>query len=103
MQSGIFYLLARTGGCGSAEGRGGRFYAMAVISFVLALLSKTSTVTLPLALLAVGLWRRESFDRRALAAWAPLAALSGLAGLLTVVLHRGQVIGPYWSETWPSA
>ncbi len=101
MQSGLFYLLALHGWVRFREGRGGRFYAMAVISFVLALLSKTSTVTLPLALLAVGLWRRESFDRRALAAWAPLAALSGLAGLLTVVLHRGQVIGPYWSETWP--
>lgn len=101
MQSGLFYLLALHGWVRFREGMGGKYYATALICFVLALLSKTSTVTLPLALIAIGLWRREKFERRALIAWAPMAALSVLAGLLTVVLHRGMVGGPQWAETWP--
>lgn len=101
VQSGLFYLLALHAWVASRE-RGGRLtYAAALLSFALALLSKTSTVTLPLALVVIQLWRREPLSRRTALALAPFFALSGLAGLMTVALHNPMVGGPEWGETLP--
>lgn len=101
VQSGLFYLLALHAWVASRE-RGGKLpYAAALFSFALALLSKTSTVTLPLALIVIQLWRREPLNRRSALALGPFFALSGLAGLMTVTLHNPMVDGPEWGETFP--
>lgn len=101
MQSGLFYLLALHAWVGFRENRRAGAYAAALLFFGLALLSKTSTVTLPLALVVIELWRGGRLERRFLVAWLPFMALSAAAGLATVVLHRGMVAGPEWAETPP--
>ncbi len=76
-------------------------YAVVVVVFALALLSKSVTATLPVAL-AIALWWREGRLRREeLVLLAPLLALGLAAGALTASIERTRVgaVGPYWSQT----
>ncbi|MCE5230169.1 tetratricopeptide repeat protein [bacterium] len=100
VQSGLFYLLSMHAWVRFRERPRSGYLIAAMIAFALALLSKTSTVTLPLALIAIHLWRRDQIDRTGLLAWCAMFALSAGAGLLTIVLHRGMVSGPEWAETF---
>ncbi|MDA1082058.1 MAG: tetratricopeptide repeat protein [Gemmatimonadetes bacterium] len=106
------------------EGRARRDYALALALFVLALLTKTVTATLPAALLVVFWWRRGTLgwrrDALPLVPWFILAAAGGLftawverhiigaegaeygLGLAERALLSARVIGFYLSKLfWP--
>jgi tetratricopeptide (TPR) repeat protein len=78
-------------------------YALSLVCAVLALLSKPSTVMLPVAL-ALLAWRRHgALRRRDVLALAPFFALSALAAGWTIweqKFHSG-AIGPEWTQTFP--
>ena len=87
--SGVLYLSSVLAYLGFDRTRKKGLYALALGLFVLALLSKTATVTLPAALLVVFWWKRGrlSWKQDAL----PLVPffVAGLAaGLVTVLLER---------------
>jgi len=99
--SGLFYLGAalawlryrlRSGGRPQIRGpRLDRFYAISLILFLCALLSKTVTVTLPAALMVVLWWKTGRVDRRDFLRLAPFFVLGISLGLLTAWLERHQV------------
>lgn len=78
----LFYLLAALGFLRFADSRSPRDYLWASVAFALALLSKTTTAMLPVALWAVLLWRRGwrgwTHDLPALAPWLVVGAAAGL-------------------------
>jgi tetratricopeptide (TPR) repeat protein len=75
-----------------------RFYALALALFVPAVLSKTVTATLPVALLVLFWWRRGSIHRRRdVLPLTPFFALGIAAGLLTAWVER-TLIGAYGAE-----
>ena len=79
----VFYLAATLVYLRFDAGRSWRSYAAATAFFILALLTKTVTATLPAALLVVFWWRRGRLnagrDILPLLPWLALGALSGLA------------------------
>lgn len=84
--SAVFYLSAalvflRWRGSGPRPAGTLRDYALATALFVLALLSKSVTATLPAALAVVGWWRRKRLDWKSdgvpLASWLVLSICSG--------------------------
>jgi tetratricopeptide (TPR) repeat protein len=105
-QSGIFFLLSilyyvrwldreETGASGRAA------YALALICGLLAILSKPSTVMLPVALALCAWWRRGSLRVRDLVALAPLFALSALASGWAIWeqrIHSG-ASGAEWNQS----
>ena len=87
----------------AAAGRRSHYYALALACAVLAILSKPSTVMLPVALGLVTWWLRRRIAVRELAALAPFFALSALAAGWTIweQKHHSGAIGPEWSQTLP--
>jgi tetratricopeptide (TPR) repeat protein len=71
-------------------------YWFSLVAFALALLSKTSTVMLPVVLLLCAWWQRGSIAKRDLLQTAPHFGLALAFGLMTVWFQNEQVIG---SET----
>ena len=61
-----------------------RWYAASLVAFLLALTAKTSTVCLPLVLLAFCWWRRGRIDRRDLVHTAAFFALAVAMGAITL-------------------
>lgn len=66
-------------------------YGGALLAFVLALLAKTVTCSLPAALILVFLWQQKSLTLRRLAPLAPMFALGFALALHTVYIERTQV------------
>jgi Tfp pilus assembly protein PilF len=98
--SGTFYLMALLAWiCSDAGPRRHGWYGAALIAFVAALLSKTSTVTLPFALVCIEFWRRQPLTRFNAARVAPFFALAAAAGLWTLGGHKEMVAGPEWDLT----
>jgi len=90
--SGVFYFGAALTYLRFDESRLKRHYALALALFVLALLSKTVTATLPAALLVVFWWRRGKLSwRRDALPLVPWFALGGAAGLVTAWIERSMV------------
>ncbi len=89
----VFYLGAALAYLRYDESRSSRHYLLASGLFLLALLTKTVTATLPAALLVVGWWRRGRLEWRRdvlpLLSWFALGAASGL---LTASFER-ELIG----------
>jgi tetratricopeptide (TPR) repeat protein len=87
--SAVFYLLAALAYLRFERGRAPRWYALGLACFVLALLSKSVTATLPAALLVVLWWRdgRISWRRDGLAL-APWFGVGAAAGLFTAWVER---------------
>ena len=93
--SGLLYLLSAAAYLAFDPPGGGRrrwgFYALAVVLFIGALLSKTVTCTLPAALLLVLWWKRPRLSLRDLWPLAPLLGVGTAMGLATAWLERVHV------------
>jgi Flp pilus assembly protein TadD len=75
-------------------------YLLAVFLFLLALLSKTSTVMLPVVLLLWAWWQRGGVTRRDLWRTSPFFALALVFGLLSVWHQRAITTGPVQTENF---
>jgi protein O-mannosyl-transferase len=95
----MFYLMAclRYIDYSDAEGAGKlRFYALSLLFFLLACLSKSAAVTLPVLLALIDQWRKPSTDfTRRLIAYLPYFLMAIGFGLLTVYSrrHSGMNVG----------
>ena len=116
-QSCVFYLLSilfflkweDQGGAVSrpsqreATDRRSLVIALSLLFFLLAILSKPSTVMLPIVLALCIWWRRERIQRRDFLALVPFALISAVASIWTVFeqkFHAG-AIGGDWAQTRP--
>jgi Flp pilus assembly protein TadD len=89
----VFYLLSALAYLRFDVGRRGGWYALALALFVLALLSKTVTATLPAALLLAIAWKRGGISfRRDVIPLLPWFVVGAAAGLLTVWVEKN-IIG----------
>ncbi|MFQ5416971.1 MAG: tetratricopeptide repeat protein [Myxococcota bacterium] len=79
--SGLFYLLALLAW---EDGRRGSRYAASLALFGAALLSKTSTVMLPVVVIGIGWARREAWSWARARRIAPFFAMAGAMALVTV-------------------
>ena len=78
-------------------------FALSLVFFILATVSKPSTVALPVVLALCVWWRRGRIQWRDVAALAPFAVISVLASVWTIweqKFHAG-AIGAEWAQTWP--
>jgi protein O-mannosyl-transferase len=89
--SGLLYLLAALAYLRFDETARRQWYAASIGSFVLALLAKTVTASLPAALLVVLWWRRGRISRLDLMRLAPFFTLGVLAGAGTAWVERTYV------------
>ena len=90
--SGVFGLAATLWYLKFDEGRSRRGYALALGLFLLGLLSKTAIVTLPLALLVIFWWKRDTISwRRDVVPLIPFFFLSAAAGLMTSWVEYGNI------------
>jgi Flp pilus assembly protein TadD len=110
-QSCLFYLLAilfflnwrqRYAGNGVASGASG-YYALALLCGTLAILSKSSTVMLPVVLGLCVWWRERSWTWRVAGWLIPFVLVSVVASAWTVWeqrFHSGAQ-GQSWEQSWP--
>jgi len=90
--SGVLYLSAALVYLHFDQSRRKRLYALAMVLFVLALLTKTVTATLPAALLVTFWWQRGRLTwRRDVRPLAPWFVLGAAAGALTAWVERAMV------------
>ncbi|MGD1031044.1 MAG: tetratricopeptide repeat protein [Opitutaceae bacterium] len=92
--SAVFYLLSAWAFLGWKDGGAGRrrLYALATAAYVLALLTKSVTATLPAALLVVLWWRDGGLSwKRHVLPLVPWLAAGGSAGLFTAWIERGTI------------
>jgi tetratricopeptide (TPR) repeat protein len=76
-------------------------YALGLALFVCALLSKTATCLLPVALLLMVWWKHGRIDRRSLLALAPLVVVGAAFVLMTVSLESHyRAHGPAYALSW---
>jgi protein O-mannosyl-transferase len=100
--SAVFYLAAMLAYFRFDETRRARFYAAALVLFVLGVMSKTVTATLPGALLVIFWWRRGRLEwKRDVMPLLPFFLLGATAGLLTAwwELEINQCVGPDFEFT----
>jgi tetratricopeptide (TPR) repeat protein len=109
-QSCLFYLLAiffffkRYDDALTAKRKNPDYdYILAIICAVLALLSKSSTVMLPVVLALCAWWRQDRWSWREAAKLAPFFLISAAVSLSTISeqkFHSG-ALGPEWAQTGP--
>jgi len=78
-------------------------FALSLVFFILATVSKPSTVMLPVVLALCVWWRRGRIQWWDVAALAPFTLISALASVWTIweqKFHAG-AIGAEWAQTWP--
>ena len=99
VQSGFFYLLALLSYTLFDKERKWLWYGVTMLLFVLALLSKTSTVMLPVVLLFYRWWEGRSWRWRDISYTAPFFVISMFAALWTVweQQHHSGAVGTEWS------
>ncbi|HUN79886.1 MAG TPA: tetratricopeptide repeat protein [Phycisphaerae bacterium] len=108
--SGVFYFAsgleflrwARIGSAKQDSPGSSQTYAAAIALFICALLSKSVTCTLPVALLIIFWWKRGRLTRRDLLAIAPFFSLGLVLGLTTARLENTNVGagGPEWHRPY---
>jgi tetratricopeptide (TPR) repeat protein len=91
VQSGTFFFLALLAYLKFEERRGSGWFALSLLLFAAALLSKPSTVILPLALLLVAWWERGRVTRVDLVRSAPFFTLAILMSLITIAEQHTNV------------
>jgi protein O-mannosyl-transferase len=90
----LFYLLSMLAYLRFDRERGPRWYGLAAGLFVLALLTKTVTATLPAALLVIFWWQRGRLSwRRDILPLGPWLALGAAGGLFSGWVERTYIIG----------
>ncbi len=90
-QSGLFFFLAVWCFLRCETGARRRWYGLALLCGLAALLSKPSTVVLPLALLLCVWWERRSWRRADILRIAPFLILALGMSALTVIEQRGHI------------
>jgi tetratricopeptide (TPR) repeat protein len=99
----LFFLKWRQAAASVSLKGGGWYYTLALLCAMLAMLSKTSTVMLPVVL-GLCWWRTADRWRwRNVLSLVPFFLISTVAGLWTIweqKFHSGAV-GTAWSQTWP--
>src|SRR5262249_3013375 len=80
-----------TAGLVTCNDGGWQWYAVALLLFVCALLSKTVTSTLPAAIVLLLWWKRGRVGRRDALALAPMFALGVALGLMTIWVEKHYV------------
>jgi tetratricopeptide (TPR) repeat protein len=90
----VFFLLTLLAFARHEERPSGRAYALALLAYAAALLSKTSVVPLPLVLLIAAYWQRGAVTRRDLGRVLPFFLMAAAFAVLTVVLQYQRAIGP---------
>ena len=103
--SGVLYLSSALVYLKFDRTRKTSYYALALLLFILALLSKTVTATLPAVLLVLFWWQRGRLDlRRDIAPLVPWFAIAVPAGLFTAWVERTPGLigaqGAAYSLTW---
>jgi Flp pilus assembly protein TadD len=91
-QSGLFFFLSALCFLRFDEQKDQRWYTLALVCGVAAMLSKPSTVVLPAALLLCVWWKRGYWRRTDLLRIAPLLGLALGMSALTVVEQRGHIL-----------
>ena len=89
--SGFFYLGGALTYLEFERAQRRALYVAALALFACALLSKTATATLPVALAVVVAWRRWPIRARDLAPLVPFVLLAAVLGSITVSLEKGMV------------
>ncbi|MFL6519262.1 MAG: tetratricopeptide repeat protein [Chthoniobacterales bacterium] len=109
-QSCFFYLLAilfflrwRSGAAREERHAGKWNYGLALLCALLAILSKSSTVMLPVVLGLCWWWMDGRWRWRNVVALVPFLVVSFLAALWTIWEQKfhSNAIGPSWTQTWP--
>ncbi len=101
LSSFLAYLRFAVPRGGAAPAR--RFYFLAMILFLCALLSKTVACTLPAAILLVLIWKKGRLVLRDVLPLVPFFAAGATMGLMTVWMEKFHVgaLGDEWSLTLP--
>jgi Flp pilus assembly protein TadD len=90
--SAVFYLSAMLVYLKFDESREHSAYLLALVLFILGVLTKTVTATLPAALLVIFWWQRGTLSlKRDVAPLVPFFALGAAAGVLTAWIERTQI------------
>jgi Flp pilus assembly protein TadD len=87
----------------TARGRAPLWYGLSLIAFVLALLSKTSTVMLPLVLLVCAAWQRGRITRRDFFHISPFFVLAAAFGLMSVWFQKHQALASATATLQPAS
>jgi protein O-mannosyl-transferase len=85
------------------SGRRPSLFALSLLFFILATLSKPSVVMLPVVLFLCIWWRTGRIHRHDVLALAPFVLISAFASVWTILeqkFHAG-AIGAEWAQTWP--
>ncbi|MCH7870261.1 MAG: O-GlcNAc transferase, partial [Planctomycetes bacterium] len=108
--SAVFYLgallaylrFARIGPPARSAAAGWRCYALALLLFVAALLSKTVTCSLPAVILLLLWWKRGRVSWRAFVPLVPMLAIGVGMGLMTVWIEKSHIgaTGSEWDLSW---
>ncbi len=80
-----------------------RWFALSLVFFLLATLSKPSVVMLPVVLALCVWWQKGRIRRRDVSALIPFVLISAVASVWTIFeqkFHAG-AIGTEWAQTWP--
>lgn len=80
--SGLFYLLSATVFLGADERNPWRSYAVSLVLFLCAMLTKSVAITLPVALALVVWWKRGAIARRE---WIALAVMLGVGAVVEAI------------------
>ena len=74
------------------RGSGTAWFVLSLVAFILALLSKTTVVALPVVLLCSAAWQRGRITRRDIVHTAPLFLLAFVFGLMSIWFQRYQAL-----------
>ena len=101
-ESGLFFLLSILFFLRGLKNETRWNYAWTLLFAALAMVSKSSTVILPVILLLLAWWMENRWDWRWIIKVAPVFVLSITAGLVSVVIqHLEATQDSYWARSWP--